>query len=74
MGETLTDIIKKRVTLKQIQEINRELKDVIEIQTIKDVLANAATEEVMTAWTEAYQVLAEVFINREHKIYQTVGH
>lgn len=44
------------------------------LQAIKDVLGDAATEEVMTAWTQAYQVLAEVFINREHNIYQTVGH
>lgn len=40
------------------------------LQAIKDVLGDAATEEVMTAWTEAYQVLAEVFINREQQIYQ----
>jgi nitric oxide dioxygenase len=41
------------------------------LQAIKDVLGNAATEEVMTAWTEAYQALAEVFINREQQISQT---
>jgi nitric oxide dioxygenase len=44
------------------------------LQAIQDVLADAATTEVMTAWTEAYQVLAEIFINREQQIYQTVGH
>jgi nitric oxide dioxygenase len=41
------------------------------LQAIKDILGDAATEEVMTAWTEAYQVLAEIFINREQEIYQT---
>ena len=41
------------------------------LQAIQDVLGDAATEEVMTAWTEAYQALAEVFINREQQIYQT---
>jgi nitric oxide dioxygenase len=41
------------------------------LQAIQDVLGNAATEEVMIAWTEAYQALAEVFINREQQIYQT---
>lgn len=40
------------------------------LQAIKDVLGDAATEEVMTAWTEAYQALAEIFINREQEIYQ----
>ncbi|MBD6616150.1 bacitracin resistance protein BacA [Komarekiella sp. 'clone 1'] len=39
------------------------------LQAMKDVLGKAATEEVMSAWTEAYQALSEVFINREHDIY-----
>ncbi|KOP25961.1 bacitracin resistance protein BacA [Hapalosiphon sp. MRB220] len=41
------------------------------LQAIQDVLGDAATEQVMTAWTEAYQILAEVFINREQQIYQS---
>ncbi|MDJ0901818.1 MAG: globin domain-containing protein [Xenococcus sp. MO_188.B8] len=44
------------------------------LKAIKDVLGDAATKEVITAWTEAYQLLAEVFIKREQQIYQTVGH
>ncbi len=40
------------------------------LQAMKDILGDAATEEVMTAWTEAYQALAEIFINREQQIYQ----
>ena len=40
------------------------------LQAIQDVLGDAATQEVMTAWTEAYQALAEVFINREQQIYE----
>lgn len=43
------------------------------LQAIKDVLGDTATSEVMTAWTKAYQALAEVFINREQQIYQTVS-
>ena len=43
------------------------------LQAIRDVLGNAATEEVMTAWTEAYQALAKVFINREKQIYKTAS-
>ncbi|MBE9205265.1 bacitracin resistance protein BacA [Nostoc sp. LEGE 06077] len=39
------------------------------LQAIKDILGTVATEEVIAAWTEAYQVLSEVFINREHDIY-----
>lgn len=40
------------------------------LQAMKDILKEAATEEVMAAWTEAYQALSEVFINREHEIYE----
>ena len=43
------------------------------LQAIKDVLADAATEDVMNAWTEAYQALAGVFINREQQIYQNAS-
>ncbi|MBW4534351.1 MAG: cupin domain-containing protein [Pleurocapsa minor HA4230-MV1] len=43
------------------------------LQAIKDVLGDAATEEVMTAWIEAYQALAGVFINREQQIYQNAS-
>ena len=41
------------------------------LQAIQDVLGDAATPEVMTAWTQAYQALAEVLINREQQIYQS---
>ena len=36
------------------------------LQAMSDELGDAATEEVMTAWQEAYQALAEFFINREY--------
>ena len=40
------------------------------LQAMKEILGEAATEEVMAAWTQAYQALAVVFINRERQIYQ----
>lgn len=40
------------------------------LQAMKDVLREAATEEVMAAWTEAYQALSDVFIKREDGIYK----
>lgn len=43
------------------------------LQAIRDVLGKAATEEIMTAWTAAYQALSEVFIAREQRIYQTTS-
>ena len=40
------------------------------LQAMQDVLGEGATPEVITAWAEAYQALAEVFINRESEIYK----
>jgi nitric oxide dioxygenase len=40
------------------------------LQAMKDILGEVATDEVMAAWKEAYQLLAEVFIKREHQIYE----
>lgn len=36
---------------------------------IKEVLGDAATDEILNAWAETYQVLAEIFIGTEQKIY-----
>lgn len=40
------------------------------LQAIRDVLGSAATPEVMTAWGEAYNFLADVLIKREKEIYR----
>jgi nitric oxide dioxygenase len=37
---------------------------------MKDVLQDAATDEVMAAWAEAYEALANIFIQKEKAIYQ----
>ncbi len=39
------------------------------LAAIKDVLGDAATEEIIGAWAEAYGLLAEIFIGREAEIY-----
>ena len=36
---------------------------------IKEVLGDAATEDVLNAWAEAYEVIAKVFIDVEKDIY-----
>ena len=36
---------------------------------IKEVLGDAATDEVLNAWAEAYEVIAKVFIDVEQDIY-----
>ena len=39
------------------------------LKAIKEVLKDAATDEVLNAWKETYEVLADVFIKTEEKIY-----
>ncbi len=39
------------------------------LAAIQDVLGDAATDEVSTAWANAYGFLAEIFIGREREIY-----
>lgn len=40
------------------------------LQAMKDVLQDAATDEVTAAWAEAYAALANIFIQKEKAIYQ----
>jgi hemoglobin-like flavoprotein len=40
------------------------------LQAMKEVLQDAATDEVIAAWTEAYEALANIFIQKEKAIYQ----
>ncbi|EIJ78758.1 nitric oxide dioxygenase [Bacillus methanolicus PB1] len=42
------------------------------ILAIKDVLKDAATDEIIQAWTEAYGVLADTFISIEKEMYEEV--
>ncbi|PKG24213.1 NO-inducible flavohemoprotein [Niallia nealsonii] len=39
------------------------------LQSIKEVLGDAATDEIINAWAEAYGVIADVFINIEKEMY-----
>ncbi|WP_281648335.1 NO-inducible flavohemoprotein [Parendozoicomonas sp. Alg238-R29] len=40
------------------------------IETIRELAGEAATPEVLQAWSEAYQLLAQVFIGRENTLYE----
>ena len=40
------------------------------LQAIKDVLGDAATDEILEAWGEAYNALANIFIEKEKSIYK----
>ncbi|KAL2021873.1 hypothetical protein VTK56DRAFT_6468 [Thermocarpiscus australiensis] len=54
-----------QVTPEQYQIVGKHL-----IQAIGQVLGEAATPEIVEAWTAAYGVLAKVFINREGEMYK----
>jgi len=40
------------------------------LQAMKDVLQDAATDEVIAAWAEAYEALSSIFIQQEKAIYE----
>ncbi len=40
------------------------------LASIREVLGSAATDEIITAWGEAYGLLADILINREAQIYR----
>lgn len=40
------------------------------LRAIKEVLGDAATDEIINAWAEAYGVIADVFISVEEDLYQ----
>ncbi len=54
-----------RILPEQYPLIGRKL-----LQAMKDVLQDTATDEVIAAWAEAYESLANIFIQKEKKIYQ----
>lgn len=42
------------------------------LKAIKEVLSEAATEDILNAWADAYQVIADVFIQVESEMYKEV--
>jgi nitric oxide dioxygenase len=40
------------------------------LASIRELLGDAATEDIIEAWAEAYMALADIFINREQAIYE----
>lgn len=41
------------------------------LAAIKEVLGHAATEEILEAWSKAYGVIAEIFIDIEKEVYNS---
>ena len=65
-------IAQKHVGLNILSEHYPYVADAL-LGAIKDVLGDAATEEILAAWGEAYWYLAEVLIARERAIYGSLA-
>ncbi len=68
LGDAVEHIAKAHVKTRVIAEQYPVIGECL-LAAMKDVLGDAATPSVMEAWTEAYNSLADIFINREKEIY-----
>lgn len=69
LAAAVDTIAKKHVETMVIGEMYGPIGECL-LQAMKDVLGDAATPEIMEAWTEAYGALADVFIKRERELYK----
>ncbi|BDD06759.1 NO-inducible flavohemoprotein [Aureibacter tunicatorum] len=70
LNGTVESIAQKHTSL----SITPEMYDIVGenlLAAIKEVLGDAATDDIINAWAEAYGVLADILINREEEIYHT---
>lgn len=69
LGDAVESIANAHVKTRVIAEQYPVIGECL-LSAMKDVLGEAATPEVMEAWTEAYNNLANIFIGREKEIYR----
>jgi nitric oxide dioxygenase len=69
LGPAIERIAQKHVALNILPEHYPYVGEAL-LGALRDVLGQAATEEVMEAWTEAYGFLADVLIERERQLYE----
>ena len=72
LSDTVERVAQKHVTTKILPETYPVIGECL-LTAIKDVLGEAATPEVLGAWSEAYGALADIFIQREREIYAERG-
>jgi nitric oxide dioxygenase len=70
LGGAVELIAQKHASLRILPEHYPIVGDNL-LASIREVLGAAATEQVITAWAEAYGFLAEILIGREKQIYST---
>ena len=69
LGDAVEHIATAHVNTRVIAEQYPVIGECL-LAAMKDVLGDAATPEIMEAWTEAYNSLADIFITREKEIYK----
>ncbi|MDX1817182.1 MAG: NO-inducible flavohemoprotein [Marinobacter sp.] len=69
LGDAVSLIVNKHVSL-NIQPEHYPIVGECLLAAVKQVLGDAATEEVLAAWGEAYQQLADILISAEEGRYQ----
>ncbi|GGD38147.1 NO-inducible flavohemoprotein [Aureimonas glaciei] len=72
LGPAVERIAQKHVGLQILPEHYPAVANAL-LAAIKDVLGDAATEEVLAAWGEAYWFLANILIGREKKLYNDLA-
>ncbi|BDS13561.1 NO-inducible flavohemoprotein [Aureispira anguillae] len=68
LGAAVESIAQKHVSLAITPEMYPIVGENL-LAAIGEVLGEAATPEIVEAWTEAYQALADILINREEELY-----
>src|SRR3954451_15695308 len=72
LGAAVERIAQKHVGLQILPEHYPAVAESL-LGAIKDILGDAATDEILAAWGEAYWYLAEVLIARERAIYGSLA-
>ena len=72
LGEAVERIAQKHVGLQILPEHYPYVADAL-LAAIRDVLGEAATDEILHAWGEAYWFLADILISREQQLYETLA-
>lgn len=72
LAEAVERIAQKHVGLQILPEHYPSVANAL-LAAIKDVLGDAATDEILNAWGEAYWFLADILIGRESQLYDTLA-
>jgi nitric oxide dioxygenase len=72
LGPAVERIAQKHVGLQILPEHYPAVAESL-LGAIKDILGDAATNEILAAWGEAYWFLANILIGREKQIYDTTA-